>query len=267
MKLEALNETIFENIQNSNGQFTKHFHDTYTIGLTHAGLFRSINENKTTLSYKNSTRIINPGEIHYGNSDSWKYTNFYPSIDLVCEVYEQIFLEKQIPIFDKHIIEDINLYNLLLDFFFATYKNKDKMKIETCLINALSYLIKNYTHSRKKYEPLFNDKIIVKNSIEYIKDSIETNLSLEELALNSKLSKYHFLRVFKKQMGLTPHQYILTQRVQKGKELVLKGARLSDIATTVGFSDQSHFIKSFKKIYGYKPSQLQENSNFILYTK
>ena len=265
MKLETLNETIFENIQNSNGQFTKHFHDTYTIGLTHDGIFKSINEKITTLSYKNSTRVINPGEIHYGNSDSWKYTNFYPSIELVSEVYEQIFFEKKIPVFDKHIIEDINLYNLLFNFFFSAYENQDKLNIEINLINALSYLIKNYTTSSKNYEPLFDDKIIVKNSIEFIKDSIETNISLDELALNSQLSKYHFLRVFKKQMGLTPHQYILTQRVQKGKELVLKGTKLNEVASAVGFADQSHFIRSFKKIYGYLPSQLQEDSNFILY--
>jgi AraC-like DNA-binding protein len=267
MKLEALNETIFENIQNSNGQFTKHFHDTYTIGLTHKGLFKSINENKTTFSYKNSTRVINPGEVHYGDSDSWKYTNFYPSLELISEIYEQIFFEKRVPVFNEHIIEDINLYNLLLNFFISAYKNENKMSIETNLINTLSYLIKNYTHTTKKYEALFDDKIIIKNSIEYIKDSIDTNISLDDLAQNSNLSKYHFLRVFKNSIGITPHQYILTQRVQKGKELVLKGTRLSDIATAVGFSDQSHFIRSFKRIYGYKPSQLQEKSNFILYNK
>lgn len=265
MKLKSLSETIFENVKNSNGKFTKHFHDTYTIGLTHGGFFKSINESQTTLSYKNSTRIINPGEVHYGDSNSWKYTNFYPSIALVSEIYEQVFLEKQIPIFQKHIIEDLTLYNLLLNFFYSTYENQDKIKIETDLIYALSYLIKNYTSSTKKYEPLFEDKIIVKHSIEYIKDAIETNLSLDELALNVNLSKYHFLRVFKERIGLTPHQYILTYRVQRGKELILKGTQLNEVASVTGFSDQSHFIRSFKKIYGYLPSSLKEKSNFILY--
>lgn len=267
MKLESLNETIFENIQNSNGQFTKHFHDTYTIGLTHDGLFKSINQDQATISYKYSTRVINPGEVHYGDSNSWKYTNFYPTLELVSEIYEQIFFEKKIPIFSKHIIEDINLYNLLFRFFYSAYKNEDKMLIETNLISALSYLIKNYTSETKNYEPLFNDKSIIKDSIEFIKDSLETNISLDLLATNSSLSKYHYLRVFKNHIGLTPHQYILTQRVQRGKELVLKGVPLNEIATEVGFSDQSHFIRSFKRIYGYLPSTLKEDSNFILYNK
>lgn len=265
MKLESLNETIFENIENSNGNFSKHFHDTYTIGLTHDGLFQSINQNQKTLSYKNSTRVINPGEIHYGNSDSWKYTNFYPKIELLAKIHEQIYFEKKIPIFTKHIIEDMTLYHLLLNFFISAYENEDKMLIESNLIDAMSHLIKNYTYTTKNYQGLFDDKLIVKNSIEYIKDLLDTNISLDELAINSSLSKYHFLRVFKKQMGLTPHQYILSQRVHKAKELILSGEKLSHIPFSVGFSDQSHFIRNFRKIYGYSPKELQKESNFILY--
>lgn len=265
MKLESLNETIFENIANSNGKFTKHFHDTYTIGLTHDGLFKSISQNQSTNSYKNSTRILNPGEVHYGDSNAWKYTNFYPKIELLTQIYEQMFFERKIPIFEKHIIEDINLYNLLFEFFFSAYENTEPMKIESNLISAMSYLIKNYTSKVENYQGLFDDKQIVKSSIEYIKDSLDTNISLDELAKNSKLSKYHFLRVFKKQLGLTPHQYILTQRVHKAKELILNGEKLNYIPASVGFSDQSHFIRNFRKIYGYSPKELQKEDNFILY--
>ncbi|XPV67802.1 MAG: AraC family transcriptional regulator [Halarcobacter sp.] len=264
MKLKYLKETFFENIQNSNDNFSKHFHDTYTIGITHQGLFKSVNENKAILSYKNSTRIINPGEVHGGNSKSWKYTNFYPSLELISDIYQQIFFEKKIPIFKEHIIEDIYLYKLLLDFFVSTYKNQDSMIIETNMITALSYLIKNYTLT-KIDEPEFYNKKILKDSIEYIKDSLETNISLDTLASNSNLSKYHFLRVFRNSIGITPHQYILIQKIEKSKELILKGMNLNEVAYSTGFNDQSHFIRNFKRIYGYVPSKLKQNSNFILY--
>ncbi|QDF28300.1 AraC family transcriptional regulator [Halarcobacter anaerophilus] len=267
MKLESLNQIFFENIQNSNGQFSKHFHNTYTIGLTHDGIFKSINQNKATLTYKNATRVINPGEVHCGNSNSWKYTNFYPTVKLITDIYEQIFFERKTPVFVKHIIEDLTLYKLLFKFFVSAYENKDSIEIETYLIEALSYLIKKYADKTKSFEPLFNDKKIIKHTIEYINDSIETNLSLEELALNSNLSKYHYIRTFKNSTGITPHQYIMMQRVQKAKELILKNVNLNEIASSVGFSDQSHFIRTFKKIYGYVPSQIKENSNFVLYKK
>lgn len=265
MNLELLNETIFENIENSNGNFSKHFHDTYTIGLTHDGLFKSINSNQSSMSYKNSTRIINPGEVHYGNSNEWKYTNFYPKIELLTQLYEDIFFEKKIPIFEKHIIDDIQLYNLLLSFFISAYQKDNILLIESNLISALSYLIKNYTYTTKNYQKLFDDKLIIKNSIEYIKDSLDTNITLEELSKITNISKYHFLRVFKNETGITPHQYILTQRIHRAKELALHGEKLSYIATKVGFNDQSHFIRNFRKIYGYSPKELLKDSNFILY--
>jgi len=258
-KLQTFNNTIFEDVKKTNNKFTKHFHDTYTIGITHDGKFKSLHEKKTFYLYKHSTKIINPGEVHSGDSNSWKYTNFYPSIELISEIYEQIFFEKKSPIFIKHTIDDTILYNLLKDFFINAYLGNDKMATEISLINALSYLIKNYTHKTKTFEPVFNDKPIVKNSIEYIKDSLDSNITLDELALNSKLSKYHFLRTFKNIIGLTPHQYILIQRVEKAKELISQGMHLNEIAFYTGFSDQSHFIRCFKKIYGYSPSTLNEN--------
>lgn len=265
MNLKMLNNTIFEDVNNSNGNFSKHFHDTYTIGLTHDGLFKSMNLNQTTLAYKNSTRIINPGEIHCGDSKSWKYTNFYPKIELLTHIHEQIFFYKKVPIFEKHIVEDINLYNLLHSFFLSAYKNENDIEIETNLIHALSYLVRKYTHHTKSFNNIFDDKSIIKNSIEFIKDTLDSNISLEELAKNSSLSKYHFLRVFKKNVGLTPHHYILTQKIQKAKELILEGQNLSQAGLNVGFSDQSHFIRNFRKIYGYSPKELLQKSNFILY--
>jgi len=265
MTYSGFKQTVFENIENSNGQFTKHFHDTYTIGITNDGMFKSINSRQSCLSFKNSTRIINPGEVHHGDSKSWNYTNFYPKVELLVELYEQMYFEKKMPIFKDHIIEDIYLCNLLYQFFQSAFNYQDKMIIETNMINVLSYLIKNYTHQTKDYSKLFNNKKIIKDSIEYINDSLESNISLDDLAQSSNLSKYHFLRVFKKNIGLTPHHYILTQRIHKAKELVLNGSTLGEVGPSVGFNDQSHFIRNFRKIYGYSPKELLKKSNFVLY--
>ena len=265
MNIASLTNTIFENIPNSNGKFTKHFHNTYTIGLTHDGMFKSINEKQSTLSYKYSTRVINPNEIHHGDSTSWKYTNFYPEVELLIDMYEQIFLEKKIPIFTTHIIQDSILYDLLRKFFISIFYNHEKILIETNMINALSYLIKNHTNTTKEYDTSSNENTIIKNSIELINDTLSMNLSLDDLAQNSSLSKYHFLRVFKKHTGLTPHQYILSTRINKVKNLIIKGETPINASLNAGFNDQSHFIRNFRNMYGYSPKILQEKSNFILY--
>ena len=265
MKPAMLHDTLFENIPDSNGTFVKHFHDTYTIGITHDGMFKSVNSQQSSLAYQNSTRIINPGEVHCGDSHAWKYTNFYPSTELLAKLYEQMYGEHKIPFFERHIIDNLPLFTLLLDFFRSVYYKKSGMEIDIALMNALSYLIVHYTSYTKQHAMLFDESFVTKISIEYIHDNLHSDITLEELSSQTHLSKYHFLRVFKKNIGLTPHQYIITERIHKAKELVLEGKSLGEVGFDVGFSDQSHFIRNFRKIYGYSPKLLLQKSNFILY--
>jgi len=154
---------------------------------------------------------------------------------------------------------------MLYELFINVYYEKDSMKIEIKLIEVLSYLIKNYTGSVRNYDDSFDNKRVIRDTVDYIQDTKALNLSLDELANNVNLSKYHFLRVFKNNLGITPHNYIVAYKIQRAKDLILNGDSLSDVSLEVGFSDQSHFIKNFKKIYGYTPKKLVDNSNIILY--
>ena len=265
MKPTLLSDTIFENITNSNGQFTNHFHDTYTIGLTHDGMFKSIHEHKATLAYQYSTRVINPAEVHCGDSHAWQYTNFYPSVELLSSLYEQMYGEQKMPIFEKHIIQDDELYRRLVSFFRSVYTHEEAMLTESKLIHALSYLIANYTHSATPYPFTCKEKNTMSMVVEYIHEHLDTEISLDMLSQAAMVSKYHFLRLFKSHTGLTPHQYIIAERIYKAKELVLEGESLALAGLHAGFGDQSHFIRSFRKIYGYSPKTLLQKSNFILY--
>lgn len=265
MLLKSLHNTLFENIQNSNGLFSKHFHDTYTIGITHSGVFKSMRLGETALSYQHSTRIINPGEVHFGDSKTWKYTNIYPTNFFMAEVYYQIYYERKVPFFKEHIVDDINLYHFLYRFFYSVFKKEDEMSIEIKLLDAFSYLIMNYSNKTESFDSLCRPKNIIQDSMEYIKENLERNIMLDDLAETFEMSKFHFLRVFKKNLGITPHHYILTQRVTKAKDEILQGNSLNDAALNAGFNDQSHFARNFKKIYGYAPGELLNKSNFILY--
>lgn len=265
MSKQLLDDLIFTNVNSSNKVFTPHFHDTYSIGITHKGLYKSKNRNNTFNFYEKSTRINNPNEVHEGTSSSWDNHYIYPSVELLSEIYFQIFGEKNTPVFNQHIIEDKILYEKLFMLFYSYFHKKDKLLVESCLIDALSYLVKNYSHTKKISSKEFDNFKIIKRSIEYIEDSLDTNLDLEDLSKNVNLSKYHFLRIFKKELLLTPHQYILNKRVEKAKALVQSGVSISHAALEVGFNDQSHFNRNFKRYYDYLPSQILNNRNFILY--
>lgn len=91
---------------------------------------------------------------------------------------------------------------------------------------------------------------------DYVNDHLHQDLKLNELAAIVQISPYHFLRLFKQRVGLTPHQYILQCRIDKAKSLLQHShLSLAEIAIRVGFCDQSHFTRYFKRVVGVTPMQ------------
>ena len=104
-----------------------------------------------------------------------------------------------------------------------------------------------------------NYKNIPKTEIDQISkrivDNPENNLEISKLADDIFISKYYFIRKFKKEIGLTTHSFYIQNRIRKAQSLLSSKRSLTDIALEVGFYDQSHFIKAFKSILGITPSE------------
>lgn len=100
----------------------------------------------------------------------------------------------------------------------------------------------------------------IQPSLDLIHACLDQDLSLDTLAAESHLTSYHFSRVFKKATGQTPHQYLITQRIERVKQL-LKNTQLTiaEIANTSGFSDQSHLTRQMKHLTGMSPRQYQKH--------
>ncbi|BAY81725.1 putative transcriptional regulator [Calothrix parasitica NIES-267] len=70
------------------------------------------------------------------------------------------------------------------------------------------------------------------------------------------ISRYHFCRLFQKSMGISPYQYLIKCRIERAKELLLQPhTSIADVALKVGFSNQSHFSKYFKRVVGMTPKE------------
>ena len=91
----------------------------------------------------------------------------------------------------------------------------------------------------------------------------ECKLSVEEMAQNAFLSKYHFIRSFKAEVGLTPHQFQIQNRIRKAQRLIHEADTITEVALTTGFCDQSHFIKQFEKYVGLPPLTYKSSSGTI----
>jgi AraC family transcriptional regulator len=97
---------------------------------------------------------------------------------------------------------------------------------------------------------------------EYIIEHLDAELSLDHLAGVAHTSPYHFARLFKNSTGLPPHQYVITRRVERAKELLRDRDRLplAEVAVETGFSNQSHFTHHFKRLVGVTPKLFQSSA-------
>lgn len=95
---------------------------------------------------------------------------------------------------------------------------------------------------------------------DYIDAHLDQNLKLEDLARLLDISQFHFSRLFKQSLGLSPYQYLIEQRIEKAKQL-LKQSNYSiiDIALNCGYSSHSHLSKQFRQVTGMTPKAYRLN--------
>jgi AraC family transcriptional regulator len=98
----------------------------------------------------------------------------------------------------------------------------------------------------------------LQQAIDYIHIHLDRDLSLAELASIINITPTYFASLFKRSMGISPHQYVIQQRVEQAKLMLKKtDLAIAEIALQVGFSSQSHLTQQFKRITGITPKQIR----------
>ena len=97
----------------------------------------------------------------------------------------------------------------------------------------------------------------VKAMKEYLDTHYEESISLDTLSKISKMSRYQLLRLFTREVGVSPYRYLQSIRIAKAKRLLEQGEAIGKLALDCGFSDQSHFTNYFKSFIGITPKQYQ----------
>jgi len=94
--------------------------------------------------------------------------------------------------------------------------------------------------------------------LDYIESHLSRHLTLGELARIAGLSLHHFARMFKRTVGMAPHRYVLERRLERAKGMLCStGTSLVEISLSTGFSSQSHFTSTFRRLVGPTPTEFQ----------
>jgi AraC-like DNA-binding protein len=109
------------------------------------------------------------------------------------------------------------------------------------------------------YPKIYLYRRIVKAKL-FIDDNYAEAIDLDHIADEAFFSKFHFIRLFKKTYGKTPHQYLTYVRIEKAKLLLKEEVSVSEVCYTVGFDSVSSFTGLFKRMVGQTPSAYQQQS-------
>ncbi|NPA11001.1 MAG: helix-turn-helix transcriptional regulator [Epsilonproteobacteria bacterium] len=177
-----------------------------------------------------------------------------PTVCEIQQVSKELYEKDKILTFKNHI-NDKKLSLLFFNFYNAV----DALQKEEYLTLFLTELLKYNNENLKQID--IDKKISF--SLEYIHSNFLKKISLDELAGISNISKYHFLRLFSKKVGITPYKYILNLRLEYARKLLKEEPSTAIIAQMAGFSDESHFIKEFKKYFGFTPGCIVNSPEYL----
>lgn len=127
-------------------------------------------------------------------------------------------------------------------------------------INKITYNMQN------KVNPAYENALYL-NICDYINNHLNENLSLDALSSFFYVSKYHISHIFKDNMGISLHQYILKKRLQACKNGILSGTAFSRVYPEYGFNDYTSFYRAFKKEFGMSPTEYALQNGSTIYTE
>ncbi|MEM6424425.1 MAG: AraC family transcriptional regulator [Cyanobacteria bacterium P01_D01_bin.128] len=202
---------------------------------------------------------------HVGQGAKWNVEGEFVSFVFEPTALAQTITSEAAPILKPHFAtQDL----LMLQLALAVKKslatgNPNGLYLETLTQTLAVHLLETYSEappaSRLAQPAQRLDRYRFSQVIDYIYAHLGRDISLHQLAQLVGLSPHHFSQLFKHSTGLSPYQYVIHCRVNRAKAL-LKNSRepIAAIAHTVGFTDQSHLNRHFKRIVGVTPRQFRQ---------
>jgi AraC-like DNA-binding protein len=244
----------------STRSFPRHIHDQYGVGVVDAGGHSSWSGRGQVEAGPRSFICVNPGEVHDGHAvgqrrRSWRMFYFDPAV--IEQTRSDILDGRRTEFtFRAPVFTDPELQPLFEAMFACgnMAANGDAMAAETSLLMFVAGLVRHSTTKTR----VAGSTADIRRARQRIDDDPTARLTLSDLARDSGVSRYQLVRAFARELGLTPHIYIMQRRLAHARRLILAGKALADVAVGCGFYDQSHLNRCFVRQFGVTPRGYRE---------
>jgi AraC family transcriptional regulator len=158
-------------------------------------------------------------------------------------------------------VEDRKLYNIAMAFQGALGKEVDpteRLYLDGMQAALAAYLLEKYSIGRWPPPARLPDleTTRLKRVLDYVEAHFADAIGLADLAAEARLSEYHFARLFRETIGVSPHRYVTFRRVQEAQRWLERSqSPLSEIASATGFSSQAKFAQVFRSLTGLSPRE------------
>jgi AraC-like DNA-binding protein len=240
----------------SDHSFPRHSHDQYGFGIMTSGAQRSWSAVGQVESIAGDVIMLNPGEMHDGtpvdrSARGWKIMYFDPTL-----IAREIADELQ---HGEFVIQPVARDRILARQVLRLFANlertvADHLAVEESLVSCLMHVMQKHrlgTRVAKCASPS------VARAISRLDGAPEAAVSLAELAALSGVSRFQLLRGFAREVGTTPHAYLVQRRVSVARQHLAAGKSPSESAALAGFADQSHMTRAFVRQFGITPARYQ----------
>jgi AraC-like DNA-binding protein len=232
--------------------FELHRHDTYAIGVTLHGVqtFRYLGATRHSLP--GQIIVLHPDELHDGGAgteDGLRYRMLYlePSLMLDC------LGGASLPFVRDGVVTDSAFCATLFSALGPLEQELDELFVDDFLAQLMQSLTR---HAGQPAKPIASTAWRAATlARDYLTENLARPVRSGELEAITGLDRYALSRHFRAAFSTSPHRFLVMRRLQRARRMIVAGEPLAQIAIEAGFSDQSHFIRQFKKAFGMTPGR------------
>lgn len=235
--------------------FPEHFHTYYVIGTMDRGSRKVTIAGETLRLAPGELVFFQPGEPHACRpvgEERLDWRGLHVPQEVMERAAEAVTGRRFAPHFTPPVLPGSELTSLFWEVWELAAGEQGELRREEAFLLLVGRLLERCGGCPRPPEEVRPE---VRAVCDYLEAHCDRRITLEQLSALAGLSKYHLLRCFTRQKGITPYRYLETVRVNRARALLEQGAAPLDAALRAGFADQSHFNHFFKILTGLTPSQ------------